>query len=119
MLIRIVHTTKFIYAGTAQNNFNEVRLRPMDDDFQTCKRFSLTTWPASTPREYSDFYGNSVYYFDVPETHKELVVEVQFDHVTGNRFRHGTRLLRWRPDKAPHQCTLEQIAAPAAEVAVS
>ncbi|MCA0032162.1 ATP-dependent DNA ligase [Mesorhizobium sp. B263B2A] len=40
----------------------------------------------------------------------ELVVEVRFDHVTSNRFRHGTRLLRWRPDKAPHQCTFEQIA---------
>jgi ATP-dependent DNA ligase len=49
---------------------------------------------------------------------QELVVEVRFDHVTGNRFRHGTRLLRWRPDKAPHQCTLEQIVAPAAEVKV-
>ncbi|TPI09458.1 ATP-dependent DNA ligase [Mesorhizobium sp. B4-1-3] len=40
----------------------------------------------------------------------ELVVEVRFDHVTGERFRHGTRLLRWRPDKAPRQCTFEQIA---------
>ncbi|WFP79108.1 ATP-dependent DNA ligase [Mesorhizobium sp. WSM4906] len=39
----------------------------------------------------------------------ELVVEVRFDHVTGNRFRHGTRLVRWRPDKAPRQCTFEQI----------
>ncbi|TPJ70612.1 ATP-dependent DNA ligase [Mesorhizobium sp. B2-7-1] len=39
----------------------------------------------------------------------ELVVEVRFDHVTGDRFRHGTRLLRWRPDKAPRQCTFEQI----------
>lgn len=39
----------------------------------------------------------------------KLVVEVSFDHVTGNRFRHGTRLLRWRPDKAPQQCTFEQI----------
>lgn len=39
----------------------------------------------------------------------ELVVEVRFDQVTGKRFRHGTRLLRWRPDKAPHQCTFEQI----------
>lgn len=38
-----------------------------------------------------------------------LVVEVRFDHVTGKRFRHGTRLLRWRPDKAPEQCTFEQI----------
>jgi ATP-dependent DNA ligase len=39
----------------------------------------------------------------------KLVVEVSFDHVTGNRFRHGTKLLRWRPDKAPRQCTFDQI----------
>jgi ATP-dependent DNA ligase len=39
----------------------------------------------------------------------ELVVEVRYDHVTGGRFRHGTTLLRWRPDKAPHQCRMEQI----------
>jgi ATP-dependent DNA ligase len=42
--------------------------------------------------------------------HPKLVVEVRFDHVTGGRFRHGTKLLRWRPDKAPSQCTCEQIA---------
>lgn len=40
----------------------------------------------------------------------ELVVEVRFDHVTGDRFRHGTKLQRWRPDKNPRQCTFEQIA---------
>jgi ATP-dependent DNA ligase len=40
----------------------------------------------------------------------ELVVEVQYDQITGDRFRHGTRLVRWRPDKAPHQCTLTQLA---------
>jgi ATP-dependent DNA ligase len=39
----------------------------------------------------------------------KLVVEVRFDHVTGGRFRHGTTLLRWRPDKAPSQCTMEQL----------
>lgn len=39
----------------------------------------------------------------------ELVVEVQYDHFTGARFRHGTKLLRWRPDKAPRQCTLKQV----------
>jgi ATP-dependent DNA ligase len=38
-----------------------------------------------------------------------LVVEVQYDHFTGGRFRHGTRLLRWREDKAPRQCTMEQV----------
>ena len=39
----------------------------------------------------------------------ELVVEVRFDHVSAGRFRHGTKLMRWRPDKAPRQCTYEQI----------
>jgi ATP-dependent DNA ligase len=39
----------------------------------------------------------------------ELVVEVCFDHVTGDRFRHGTKLLRWRPDKAASQCKFDQI----------
>jgi ATP-dependent DNA ligase len=47
----------------------------------------------------------------------ELVAEVRYDHVTGNRFRHGTRFLRWRPDKAPDQCRFDQLlheAPPAA-----
>jgi ATP-dependent DNA ligase len=39
----------------------------------------------------------------------ELVLEVQFDHFTGGRFRHGTRLMRWRPDKAPRQCGMGQV----------
>jgi ATP-dependent DNA ligase len=38
-----------------------------------------------------------------------LVVEVCYDHFSGGRFRHGTRLVRWRPDKAPRQCTIDQI----------
>jgi ATP-dependent DNA ligase len=44
----------------------------------------------------------------------ELVVEVGYDHVTGGRFRHGTKFLRWRPDKAPAQCTIDQIGPHAA-----
>ena len=40
----------------------------------------------------------------------KLVVEVQYDHFTGGRFRHGTKFLRWRPDKAPRQCTMAQVA---------
>ena len=39
----------------------------------------------------------------------EIVLEVGFDHVTGGRFRHGTRALRFRPDKAPRQCTTDQM----------
>ncbi len=39
----------------------------------------------------------------------KLVVEVSYDHFTGGRFRHGTSILRWRPDKAPRQCTMHQL----------
>ncbi len=39
----------------------------------------------------------------------KLVVEVCYDHFSGERFRHGTTLLRWRPDKAPRQCTFDQL----------
>jgi ATP-dependent DNA ligase len=39
----------------------------------------------------------------------KLVVEVQYDHFSGGRFRHGTRFLRWRPDKKPKACTIDQV----------
>ena len=39
----------------------------------------------------------------------KLVVEVQFDHFTGGRFRHGTKFLRWRPEKSPKSCTMRQV----------
>ncbi|MDQ3200441.1 MAG: ATP-dependent DNA ligase [Verrucomicrobiota bacterium] len=40
----------------------------------------------------------------------KVVVEVTYDHFTGERFRHGTKIVRWRKDKAPRQCTLDQVA---------
>ena len=39
----------------------------------------------------------------------KLVCEVQYDHFSGGRFRHGTKFLRWRPEKKPRQCTFEQV----------
>ena len=39
----------------------------------------------------------------------ELVVEVTFDHVSDGRIRHGTKVLRWREDKAPATCTFDQL----------
>ena len=46
----------------------------------------------------------------------KLVVEVCYDHFSGDRFRHGTRLMRWRPDKSPKQCTLDQVAQKKADL---
>jgi ATP-dependent DNA ligase len=45
----------------------------------------------------------------------DLVVEVAYDHFSGERFRHGTSILRWRPDKAPRQCTFDQLNQKAAD----
>ena len=39
----------------------------------------------------------------------KLIVEVTYDHASGERFRHGTGFVRWRPDKAPEQCTMDQL----------
>jgi ATP-dependent DNA ligase len=46
----------------------------------------------------------------------KLVVEVGYDHFSGDRFRHGTRLMRWRPDKSPRQCTMDQVAQKKADL---
>jgi len=45
----------------------------------------------------------------------KLVIEVCYDHFSGERFRHGTSILRWRPDKAPRQCTFDQLQQKAAD----
>jgi ATP-dependent DNA ligase len=45
----------------------------------------------------------------------KLVIEVCYDHFSGERFRHGTSILRWRPDKVPQQCTFDQLKQKAAD----
>jgi ATP-dependent DNA ligase len=47
----------------------------------------------------------------------KLVAEICYDHFTGGRFRHGTSLRRWRPDKSPKQCTMEQVRQKKADLA--
>jgi ATP-dependent DNA ligase len=41
----------------------------------------------------------------------ELVCEIAFDHITGHRIRHGAKFQRWRDDKEPHECTIDQLRA--------
>ncbi len=41
----------------------------------------------------------------------ELVCEIAFDHITGRRIRHGAKLLRWREDKPPRECSIAQLRA--------
>jgi transglutaminase-like putative cysteine protease len=74
MLLSVLHRTTFLYAGAAHDSFNEVRLRPVDDASQTCRSFDLATEPAAAMRDYLDFYGNRVHYFDVTGRHETLVI---------------------------------------------
>ena len=42
----------------------------------------------------------------------ELVAEVAYEHLQGDRFRHTARFVRWRPDRDPSSCTYEQLESP-------
>jgi ATP-dependent DNA ligase len=46
----------------------------------------------------------------------KLVIEVQYDHFSQGRFRHGTKFLRWRPDKPPKNCTMDQVTSGGAKL---
>lgn len=75
MHLRVHHRTTFTYAGKAHDSFNETRLRPVDDESQRCYEFRLRTTPGTTSREYGDFYGNFVNYFEVIDQHATLVID--------------------------------------------
>jgi transglutaminase-like putative cysteine protease len=75
MLISLLHRTTFAYAGNAHDSFNEVRLKPLDDATQVCRSFDLRIDPATQMRDYVDFYGNTVHYFDILAGHSKLVIE--------------------------------------------
>jgi transglutaminase-like putative cysteine protease len=77
MLLHLLHRTTFTYAGPAHDSFNEVRLRPVDNETQACRQFTLRLEPEAPRREYIDFHGNTVHYFDIVAAHRALVVEAE------------------------------------------
>ena len=82
MLLHLLHRTTFIYAGEARDSFNEVRLRPADDDSQACRSFELRLTPKAAVCDYADFHGNTVHYFDIAAGHRSLVVEAESEVAT-------------------------------------
>lgn len=75
MHLRILHRTTFTYAGKATDSFNEVRLRPLNDQTQCCRDFALQITPVTTANDYDDLNGNRIHYFDVPAAHSKLIIE--------------------------------------------
>jgi transglutaminase-like putative cysteine protease len=74
ILLSISHLTRYTYEGAVQDSFNEARLQPITDTLQHCKDFQFKIDPASSVRDYPDFYANCVHYFDVPQPHESLEV---------------------------------------------
>jgi ATP-dependent DNA ligase len=67
--------------------------------------------PGWNPSEPNRWGGGPL---DQARVRPELVVEVRYDKVQGDRFRHGTKLIRWRPDKDPRDCTWRELRPPKA-----
>ena len=82
MRYRITHRTAYTYDSPAYESFNEVRLRPLSDETQTCLDFRLAIDPPSTVIAFQDYYGNAVHDFGVPFLHEHLAIEATSDVVT-------------------------------------
>jgi transglutaminase-like putative cysteine protease len=92
---RLMHTTEFAYDGPVSESYNEVRLRPIHDERQSCLSFRLTTNPSSRGTAYRDGYGNWVHQFNVLPEHQRLKVEAEsvvLAHETTDASTDGTTL---------------------------
>ena len=74
---RLVHSTEFIYDGPVYESYNEVRLRPIQDDRQSCISFRLVTRPAARGASFKDGYGNWVHQFNVLPNHRHLHIAAE------------------------------------------
>ena len=74
---KLVHVTRFSYDGPVSQSYNELRLRPRHDDYQSCLSFRVTTTPASKAVGHQDFYGNWVHLFHILPEHRALKVETE------------------------------------------
>lgn len=82
MRYQIRHRTTYAYASPAYESFNEVRLRPVSDDQQTCLNFTLTIDPPAPVIQFDDYYGNAVHDFGIPYLHERLTIEAVSDVIT-------------------------------------
>jgi len=71
----IQHRTCYHYAASVSDSFNEVRLQPFSNEYQTVEAFALTVTPATRVSQYHDFHANHVHHFHITKPHTELVIE--------------------------------------------
>jgi transglutaminase-like putative cysteine protease len=81
----IIHRTQYTYAAPVRDSFNEVRLQPFSDEWQTVEHFLLKVLPAARLRHHRDFYSNVVHHFEITEPHGSLLIESQLGVTTKPR----------------------------------
>ncbi len=77
MRFRILHRTRYRYAGTASESFMEARLTPVSDDRQRLLTRKLLTTPPCNVHTYTDYFGNTVETFSIVQRHRQLVLETR------------------------------------------
>ena len=78
----ILHRTRYAYASSVRDSFNDVRLQPMPIPEQTVESFLLKVLPAARLTHFKDFYSNWVNHFEVLEPHSYLLIEAQSRVIT-------------------------------------
>jgi len=77
MKLDILHRTRYAYSSPVRDSFNDVRLQPPSIPEQIVESFLLRVLPAARMRHYTDFYGNWIHHFEIPEQHNYLLIESQ------------------------------------------
>src|SRR5476651_1725309 len=77
MKLDILHRTRYVYTSPVRDSFNDVRLEPPSIPEQTVESFLLRVLPAVRMKHYTDFYGNWIHHFEIPEPHGYLMIESQ------------------------------------------
>jgi len=95
----ILHRTRYTYASSVRDSFNDVRLQPMPIPEQTVESFLLKVLPAARLTHFRDFYSNWVNHFEIIEPHSYLMIEAQ------------SRVLTHPPAPLPAEklCSFEQM----------
>lgn len=75
MKLQVTHRTHFGYSAPVRGSFNEVRLRPVSNEHQSCDSFLLRVLPAVKLSHYTDFHANWIHFFELPDPHTTLSIE--------------------------------------------
>jgi transglutaminase-like putative cysteine protease len=89
----LMHVTEFHYDEGVSESYNEVRLRPVHDERQSCLSFRLTTMPESLITAYRDSFGNWVHQFNILQEHRRLRVEAESVVLAHEASSNGTESL--------------------------